>query len=33
MPEGDKKRPRKTLNWLTPKETFAKLLRNGAIRV
>lgn len=26
-------RPRKTLNWYTPKETFAKLLRNGAIRV
>lgn len=26
-------RPRKTLNWLTPKETFAKLLRNGAINV
>ena len=26
-------RPRKTLNWLTPKETFAKLLGNGAIRV
>lgn len=26
-------RPRKTLNWHTPKETFDKLLRNGAIRV
>jgi len=26
-------RPRKTLNWFTPKETFTKLLRNGAIRV
>lgn len=26
-------RPRKILKWHTPKETFAKLLRNGAIRV